>query len=167
MGRICLEKCDGDPGGVRTAWAWPAVARVTSRSAVPCIGRGTVKGSRSCHTHRRVVEIALFCVPGLSPTSQSRYSASANRRSARARASAATVALSRGGEDVSSESTSRRATAKISSTDRFHCASLACDGFGNPLNFLTNCNAAARTSSSVAGGAKLKSVLILRHMVPA
>jgi hypothetical protein len=35
----------------------------------------------------------------------------------------------------------------------------------NPLSFLTNCSDAARISSSVAGGAKLKRVLMLLHTV--
>jgi hypothetical protein len=33
-----------------------------------------------------------------------------------------------------------------------------------PLIFLTNCSEAARTSSSVTGGSKLKSVLIFLHI---
>jgi len=41
---------------------------------------------------------------------------------------------------------------------------LAFDGLLNPLIFLTNCNEAARISSSVAGGAKLNSVLIFLHI---
>ena len=38
------------------------------------------------------------------------------------------------------------------------------NGFTMPLSLRTNCSAAARISSSVAGGAKLASVLMLRHM---
>jgi len=33
-----------------------------------------------------------------------------------------------------------------------------------PLNLRTNCSDAARISSSVAGGSKLNSVLMLRHI---
>ena len=40
----------------------------------------------------------------------------------------------------------------------------AFDGAVKPLSLRTNCNDAARTSSSVAGGSKLKSVLMFLHM---
>jgi hypothetical protein len=65
---------------------------------------------------------------------------------------------------VVSESTSRRAAAATSSTARLKASSFAFDGFVKPLIFLTNCSDAARTSSSVTGGAKLKSGLMFRHM---
>ena len=45
-----------------------------------------------------------------------------------------------------------------------NAASFALDGLLKPLIFLTNCNEAARTSSGVTGGSKLKSVLIFLHM---
>jgi hypothetical protein len=41
---------------------------------------------------------------------------------------------------------------------------LARDGRVKPLSLRTNCKAEARISSSVAGGLKLCSVLMLRHM---
>jgi hypothetical protein len=41
---------------------------------------------------------------------------------------------------------------------------LTLDGLLNPLIFRTNCRAAARTSSSVAGGLKLNKIFMLRHM---
>src|SRR5207248_2989088 len=41
---------------------------------------------------------------------------------------------------------------------------LAREGSLNPLTFRTNCSAAARTSSSVAGWSARRSVLMLRHM---
>ena len=41
---------------------------------------------------------------------------------------------------------------------------LAADGFVVPLTFRTNCSAAAVTSSLVAGGSKLWSGRMLRHM---
>ena len=44
-------------------------------------------------------------------------------------------------------------------------ASLAREETENPLNFRTNCSDASRISNSVAGGSKLKRVLMLRHMV--
>ena len=40
---------------------------------------------------------------------------------------------------------------------------LAWEGLLNPLTLRTNCNDAARISSSVTGGSKLKRILILRH----
>src|SRR5262249_15577212 len=51
----------------------------------------------------------------------------------------------------------------ISSTAAKKAASFAFDGLLKPLTFLTNCSAAARISSSVTGGSKLKRVLIFRH----
>jgi hypothetical protein len=56
-----------------------------------------------------------------------------------------------------------RAEAAISSTAWSKAARLALDGLLNPLSFLTNWSEAARISSSVAGGVKLKRVLMLLH----
>jgi len=58
---------------------------------------------------------------------------------------------------------SARADAVTSSTARSKAARLACDGLLNPLSFLTNCSDAERISCSVAGGSKLKRVLMLLH----
>jgi anti-sigma regulatory factor (Ser/Thr protein kinase) len=55
--------------------------------------------------------------------------------------------------------------AATSSTARSKAASLAFEGFVEPLILRTYCSAEARTSSGVAGGAKLWSVLMLRHML--
>src|SRR6185369_17245731 len=52
----------------------------------------------------------------------------------------------------------------ISSIALKNASSLAFDGLLKPLIFLTNCREAARTSSSVTGGSKLKRVLIFLHM---
>lgn len=52
-----------------------------------------------------------------------------------------------------------------SATARANASSFARDGLVDPLTFRTYCSAAACTSSSVAGGSKLWSVLMLRHMV--
>jgi hypothetical protein len=41
---------------------------------------------------------------------------------------------------------------------------MALEGLLKPLIFLTNWSEAARTSSSVTGGSKLKSILMFRHM---
>ena len=70
-----------------------------------------------------------------------------------------------GGALVSSELRSLAALAAISSTAARNAASLAFDGLLKPLTFLTNCNEAARISSSVTGGWKLKSVLMLLHII--
>lgn len=71
----------------------------------------------------------------------------------------------RGGALVWSEWINRCAAAVTSSTARLNAASLAREGLVAPLSLRTNCSADARISSSVAGGAKLASVLMLRHMV--
>jgi hypothetical protein len=57
-----------------------------------------------------------------------------------------------------------RAALATSSTARSKTALLAFEGALNPLIFLTNWMEAARISSSVAGGWKLKSVLMFLHM---
>ena len=61
---------------------------------------------------------------------------------------------------------SRRATAATSSMARSKTGWLAFDGAVKPLSLRTNWTAAARISSSVAGGSKLNSVRMLRHMTP-
>jgi hypothetical protein len=43
-------------------------------------------------------------------------------------------------------------------------ASFACDGLLKPVIFLMNCSEAARTSSGVTGGSKLKSGLMFLHI---
>jgi hypothetical protein len=68
-----------------------------------------------------------------------------------------------GGALVSSELRSLPEIAAISPTAAKNAASLAFDGLLKPLTFLTNCNAAARISSSLTGGWKLKRVLMFLH----
>jgi len=51
----------------------------------------------------------------------------------------------------------------MSSTAARKALSLAFDGLLKPLIFLTNWREAARTSSSVTGGSKLKRVLMFLH----
>src|SRR3954463_15435113 len=60
--------------------------------------------------------------------------------------------------------TSFSAASVTSLMARLNASSLARDGFVVPLNLRTNCKAEARISSSVAGGSKLASVLMFRHM---
>ena len=50
------------------------------------------------------------------------------------------------------------------STAAMNAASFALDGLLKPLTFRTNCSEAARISSSVTGGEKLKRVLMFRHI---
>src|SRR5262249_26683174 len=65
---------------------------------------------------------------------------------------------------VDSESSSRCAASVTSPTARSNAASLARDGWVKPESLRTNCRAEAWISSSVAGGSKLNSVRILRHI---
>src|SRR6266567_2375869 len=87
-----------------------------------------------------------------------------NRRAARSRALMASSSRFLGGALVLSELRNFPETAAISSTAATNAASFAFDGLLKPLTFRTNCNDAARISSSVTGGAKLKRVLMFRHM---
>src|SRR5207249_2829662 len=87
-----------------------------------------------------------------------------NLSAARALALAASSSRFLGAALVSSELNRRTAQLVISSTAASNCASLAFDGFVNPLIFRTNCSEAARASASVTGGSKLNRVFILRHM---
>ena len=88
-----------------------------------------------------------------------------NRFAARALALAASTSRSRGGAVVTRSSSRCREIWAISRTARSKTASFACDGFVAPLILRTYCSAAACTSSSVAGGSKLWSCLMLRHML--
>ena len=87
-----------------------------------------------------------------------------NLRLARSCALAASSSRLFGGAFVSSEQSRRADAPAISSTAPKNEASFAFEGFWNPLIFLTNWSAAARTSSSVIGGSKLKSGLIFLHI---
>jgi hypothetical protein len=86
-----------------------------------------------------------------------------NLIAARARAFAASISRFLGAELVSSEARSLAEVAATSSTAARNAASFACDGLLKPLIFLTNCSEAERISSSVTGGAKLKSVFMFLH----
>src|SRR6202011_2569609 len=82
----------------------------------------------------------------------------------RSLAFSASISRSRAGAWVCSETSRRRAEAVTSATARSNASALACDGLLKPESFLTNCSAEAWISSSVAGGSKLNSVLMLRHI---
>ena len=56
------------------------------------------------------------------------------------------------------------AAAATSSMARSNAAWLPLEGALKPLSLRTNCKEAARISVSVAGGSKLKSVRIFRHI---
>src|SRR5262249_17007465 len=86
------------------------------------------------------------------------------RTTARCLARSASTARSRGGALVTSECRSSRATSVVRSTARRNAASFICDGRLKPESLRTNWSAAARISSSLTGGSKLNSVLMLRHM---
>src|SRR5215475_10444189 len=88
----------------------------------------------------------------------------ANRRADLIRALAASVSRSRGGDWVTSEASRVWATSAICSTAVSKAASFALEGRVKPLIFRTNCSEASRISSSVTGGAKLKSGLMFLHM---
>src|SRR5882724_2755582 len=85
---------------------------------------------------------------------------SPNLSAARAFAFAASSSRFFGGAVVSSERKRRIETPATSSMAARNGSSLALDGLVNPLIFRTNWSEAARTSSSVTGGSKLKSVLM-------
>src|SRR5213082_2766731 len=53
---------------------------------------------------------------------------------------------------------------RLRSTAARNAASFAFEGLLKPLTFLTNCSEAARISTSVTGGSKLKSVLMFLHI---
>src|SRR5258708_56995 len=83
----------------------------------------------------------------------------------RSLAFSASISRSRAGAWVCSDTSNRRADAETSATARSNASALACEGLLKPESLRTNCSAEAWISSSVAGGSKLNSVLMLRHMV--
>lgn len=89
----------------------------------------------------------------------------ANLRNPLSLALVASSSRLRCGAVVLSDWSSRVEAAVISSIAWLNAASLESDGLENPLIFRTNCSDAARISSSVTGGSKLKRSLILRHII--
>src|SRR5580692_8598397 len=87
-----------------------------------------------------------------------------NLSAARAFALAASSSRFFGGAVVSRERRRRIETLATSPTAIRNASSFPFDGLLKPVIFLTNCREAARISSSVTGGSKLKRVLIFRHM---
>src|SRR5664279_413487 len=88
------------------------------------------------------------------------------RFSLRARALAASSSRSFGGAFVTRSSSRCLVMCAISATARSKVSWFVTDGFVAPLTLRTYCNAAAWTSSSVAGGSKLCRTLMFRHMSP-
>src|SRR5215469_337772 len=93
-----------------------------------------------------------------------RVSDERKRSAALARALAASTSRYRGGALVTRVSSSSCAAAATWSTARSNASWFALEGRVKPLSLRTNCSEDALISSSVAGGLKLWSVLILRHM---
>jgi hypothetical protein len=93
-----------------------------------------------------------------------RVTQAGNLSAERAFALAASSSRFLGDAVVSRECRRRVEIAAISSIAARKVASLALEGLLKPLIFLTNWSEAARTSSSVTGGSKLKSILMFRHM---
>src|SRR6185437_4328228 len=94
-----------------------------------------------------------------------RSSQAPNRSAALALALAASSSRFFGVAVVSSERKSRALIPAICSMAFSNASSLAFDGLLNPVILRTNCSEAARTSSSVTGGSKLKSVLMFLHIL--
>ena len=90
----------------------------------------------------------------------------AKRRAERSRAFCASSSRFLGAALVSSVSTKPRVMSATCSTARSKRARLAPLGWRVPLTFRTYCSAAARISSSVAGGSKLNSWRMFRHIRP-
>ena len=90
----------------------------------------------------------------------------AKRAAARALAFALSTSRLRGAEWVTSDSSKRVEAAVTSSTARANAASFAFEGLAAPLSLRTYWSAASWISSAVAGGSKLWSVLMFRHIPP-
>src|SRR6266516_6653145 len=86
-----------------------------------------------------------------------------NLSSARTLAFAASSSRFFAGDFDARERSKRSETIATSSIAVSKGASFTFDGLLNPLIFLTNCREAARISSSVAGGSKLKRGLMFLH----
>src|ERR1700730_19227229 len=76
----------------------------------------------------------------------------------------ASASRSRGGALVTRDRSNSRAASDTWSTARSKASWFAWEGRVKPLSFRTNCREDAWISSSVAGGLKLCSVLMLRHI---
>src|SRR5918997_642425 len=86
------------------------------------------------------------------------------RAAARSRDLAASTSRSFGGAEVTSWFSRRIEMSATSVTARSKASALTCDGFVQPLIFRTYWSAALCTSSCVAGGSKLYSGRMLRHI---
>src|SRR5690242_8650138 len=89
---------------------------------------------------------------------------SPNRFTLRALSRAASSSRFLGGEFVARECRSSVEMLAIALIAAWNASSLAFEGLLKPLIFRTNWSDAARTSSGVTGGSKLKSILMFRHI---
>src|SRR5260370_42100869 len=136
----------------------PAAGLSFSGTLIADIGDGGLAHAATRTISRTAITSSVF-------TQVARLASGERKRSTPlARAFEASTSRSRGGAFVTSASSRARAARATSSTVWANGASFALDGFEKPLNFRTNCRDDARISSSVAGGLKLCSVLMLRHM---
>src|SRR5438034_8464556 len=120
-------------------------------------------GSPSLQKHRAIMPAAVRAHREVNHVNRRRV-VHPNLSLDRCLAFSASISRSRAGACVCSEVSRRRAEAVTSATARSNASALACDGLLKPDSFLTNCSAEAWISSSVAGGSKLNSVLMLRHI---
>ena len=147
------EAAEGDQRNPLIALLPPHSQHLRHKRAAHCTPAPTRKSQRqslSCRALHREIP-ALRAHPQISCTP-------------RAFALAASSSRLLFGALVSSALNSRAEAAAISSTALRNAASLAFEGLLNPLTLRTNCSDAARISSSVTGGSKLKSILIFRHI---
>jgi len=127
-----------------------AFARTNRTAASPPAARAEARAGRSASPS--------WCSP------QAALSYAAKRCAARARAFAASTSRSFGGAVVRSSLRSTLDAAVTASIARWNASSLAREGRLKPLILRTYWTAAARISSWEAGGSKLWSVLMFRHM---
>ena len=154
-----------EPGGHESV---PASRRWSRRARSE-----TARSRKSIRCGRRPMLFGWSRLPrfGRAGISQQRRRSRAARRSCEpplrslARLRHLFLAIAWSGAGVS-ERISLAAAAVTSSTAVLKASSLAREGRAVPLSLRTNCNADAWISSSVAGGSKFASVLMLRHMWP-
>src|SRR6266404_4420408 len=124
---------------------------------------GCMADSPSLKKHRAIMPVAVRAHREVNHVNR-RTVVHPNLSLDRSLAFSASISRSRAGACVCSEVSRRWAEAVTSATARSNASALACDGLLKPDSFLTNCSAEAWISSSVAGGSKLNSVLMLRHI---
>ena len=115
------------------------------------------RNSKNCRSYRRVSgECPLESLDGIAVKGR-------NLLSVRTFAFA-TSSRFLAGDLVSREWSKCSETTAISSTAFWNCTSFVFDGLLKPVIFRTNCREAARISSAVGGGSKLKRGLMFLHI---